>query len=481
MALFSSRGKPKPEARALQRRAASGALRAIHHGLYTDDLTSPLEDVTRRELLQICAALLPGAVISHRSAIDMRPTQNDFFLTGGSQGDIELPGVRLRVSKGSGPLPDDIAIPTPAGPIHRSCDARAILENLQPSRARSGVRRTLGQEGIEAWLDRQLAIHGAGRLNGWRDQARALAETLKLPAEMEKLEPIMGSLLGTGDSPLKSPAARARAAGEPYDAQRIDLFDILLGHLRANPVGFAPDRPDVDPRLQAFVESYFSNYIEGTEFELREARDIVLGNRPMPYREDDSHDVIGVYRAVLQSRQRPAFPATADEFIEMLRGWNRSSIFSRASKNPGEFKETVNRFGTYEFVQPELVRGTLRKSFELIMAVGDPAARAVMSMFVVSEVHPFLDGNGRTARLCMNAAASVAGLTRLIVATAHRDDYRLALRTLSANRDPAPYVRFMNRAAAFSAWLETASEERCFGQLRESSALMKPNEGVLRF
>lgn len=30
-------------------------------------------------------------------------------------------------------------------------------------------------------------------------------------------------------------------------------------------------------------------------------------------------------------------------------------------------------------------------------------ARALMTMFVVTEVHPFTDGNGRTARLAMNA------------------------------------------------------------------------------
>ncbi len=52
---------------------------------------------------------------------------------------------------------------------------------------------------------------------------------------------------------------------------------------------------------------------------------------------------------------------------------------------------------------PELVPGTLREGFERIQAVAHPLARAAMAMFLVTEVHPFMDGNGRTARLAMHA------------------------------------------------------------------------------
>jgi Fic family protein len=45
-------------------------------------------------------------------------------------------------------------------------------------------------------------------------------------------------------------------------------------------------------------------------------------------------------------------------------------------------------------------------------------------MFVVAEVHPFTDGNGRTARLAMNQFLTQAGLTRIIIPTVYRNDYR---------------------------------------------------------
>jgi hypothetical protein len=61
--------------------------------------------------------------------------------------------------------------------------------------------------------------------------------------------------------------------------------------LHRNPLPVPPAHPGADPHLQAFVETYFSNYIEGTEFEIKEAHDIVVKGRPMKYREDDSHDI----------------------------------------------------------------------------------------------------------------------------------------------------------------------------------------------
>ena len=39
----------------------------------------------------------------------------------------------------------------------------------------------------------------------------------------------------------------------------------------------------------------------------------------------------------------------------------------------------------------------------MMASLDDPIARAIYMMFLVSEVHPFDDGNGRMARIMMNA------------------------------------------------------------------------------
>ena len=123
----------------------------------------------------------------------------------------------------------------------------------------------------------------------------------------------------------------------------------------------------------------------------------------------------------------------------------------RPDKKPGEWKDRVNQAGSTVFVLPELVPGTLREAFERILALVDPVARALMTMFVVSEVHPFIDGNGRTARLAMNCVLSSVGLSRNIVPTVYREDYLLPLKALSNNADARPFVAAMTRIQSWSA------------------------------
>ena len=75
----------------------------------------------------------------------------------------------------------------------------------------------------------------------------------------------------------------------------------------------------------------------------------------------------------------------------------------RTDKRPGKFKLAENRAGATVFVAPDLVEGTLDQGFNLYRSLEMPFQRAVFAMFLVAEVRPFADGNGRTARIMMNA------------------------------------------------------------------------------
>jgi hypothetical protein len=475
-------GQDRANARQLQRRAEQGKLSRIHAGIYTDDLTQPIETIVKRELYALCAAIAPGAIISHRSALENKPTPGgNFYLTSDYRREISLPGTTLRITQGSGPLDSDIKIPTFAGEAFVSSQARALLENLEPSRGDAGERRTLGAAQVEHWLDQFIARNAATAVNRLRDTARTIAKPLGLSKEFKQLDSTIGAMLGTRTARLTAPGARARAAQRPYDGARVDLFNVLAEALTREPLQVAPVDRAADPQLQAFVETYFSNYIEGTEFEIEEAHEIVVDGRPVKYREDDSHDILGTYRAILQSKQSAVIPESADDFVNQLKGWNRQVIESRRDKNPGEFKTEPNRFGSTWFVDPDMVFGTLVKSFEIIMRLEGPANRAALAMFIVAEVHPFTDGNGRTARMTMNQFLTHAGLTRIIIPMVFRDDYLSALNALSSNAHPVPLLRMLTRAARFSRWLDMSSTASCFAALTRSNAMAKPNEAQLTF
>jgi hypothetical protein len=74
-----------------------------------------------------------------------------------------------------------------------------------------------------------------------------------------------------------------------------------------------------------------------------------------------------------------------------------------------------------------------------------------MTMFVVAEVHPFSDGNGRTARLAMNFMLSARALSRIIIPTVYREDYLLPLKALSHNRIAEPLISASRRVQRWSA------------------------------
>jgi Fic family protein len=64
-------------------------------------------------------------------------------------------------------------------------------------------------------------------------------------------------------------------------------------------------------------------------------------------------------------------------------------------------------------------------------------------MFIVSEVHPFNDGNGRLARLVMNSELSAAGEVRIMVPTLIRDEYLDCLREMTRAARTKPYLDAM--------------------------------------
>jgi hypothetical protein len=476
-------GDDRTLARRLQRLAQQGRLRRIYSGIYTDDLVQPLEAVVRRELFALSSLIAHGSIISHRSALEGErlTAAGNVFLTGPNRRDFSLPGVTLRVAQGAGPIDSDIRIPTFGGDAFVSSQARALLENLTASRGDPAERRTLGKEGVEAWLDRFISRDVSNGVNKLRDAARAIAEPLGLQEEFKQLDATIGALLGTRTMRLSARAAIARAAGRPYDDARITLFQALADELQTNPLQVASADLQADPHLQAFIETYFSNYIEGTEFEIEEAHDIVVQGRPLQYREDDSHDILGTYQAILKSKADPVIPQTFEAFATQLQEWNRQVIESRSAKQPGEFKTEGNRAGNTLFVTPELVLGTLEKGYEIIMSAATPENRAALATFVVAEVHPFADGNGRTARLTLNLFLTQAGLTRVIIPTVYRDDYISALKALSSTAHPVPLVRMLTRAARFSRWLDVRSKAGAFAALKQSNALEQPATAKLSF
>jgi len=137
--------------------------------------------------------------------------------------------------------------------------------------------------------------------------------------------------------------------------------------------------------------------------------------------------------------------------LTQLRERHAHQMRERPEVMPGEFKDKANRAGNTEFVSPALVRGTLVQGSLLLPTVPAGMARALLAMFIVTEVHPFTDGNGRLARLVMNAELSLVNACRIIVPTLFREEYLDSLRVLTRDGQADPFMAAMQKIQQWTA------------------------------
>jgi hypothetical protein len=164
----------------------------------------------------IAEHLLPGGVVSHRSAFDGRPNEGRLFVTRGkTRRTLALPGLAIEVLPGPGPVTEGSARDVPYGELFLSSEPRRFLENL--ARGRGWSARVLPQEELEVQLDRMLALRGAPRLNDMRDACKHLADRQGLDAEFKRLAGLVGALLGTH---APAPAWRSVSWRRAYPAGR---------------------------------------------------------------------------------------------------------------------------------------------------------------------------------------------------------------------------------------------------------------------
>jgi hypothetical protein len=349
---------------------------------------------------------------------------------------------------------------------------------MRPSRAGNAVARTLNKTEMEERLDGILRRGGEKALNDLRDEARTISRQLDMGDEFKKLDEMIGSFLGTRESSLESSLGQARKRGLPYDPERLDLFADLFEELRktAPATRLSNRMTDAGQINLAFFEAYFSNYIEGTEFHVEEAVDIVFNAVIPEDRPEDAHDVLGTYRVVSDLAEMRRQPRNFEAFIDLIKSRHAAFMELRPDKKPGHFKAKENHAGSTFFVAPDLVVGTLEKGYEIYRAIEPPLHRAIFVMFLVSEVHPFVDGNGRAARIMMNAELVAGGEQKIIVPTIYRNNYLSALKALSHTGNSTPFIRTLDFAQKYTTAIPWDDFDAAQAALQNTNAFTDANE-----
>jgi Fic/DOC family len=422
--------------RSIQRQAEAGTLVRLADGIYGKLNGRTAEEFAYAHWAPILAKLIPGAILSGRTALTATPWREKgpdnrpkypgwIFCThtdGKARKRFSVPGLEIRSSPGPGPLEGDIAY---LGTYIPSA-SRILLENLKPSREREGPSRNLGREGVEEQLERLLKTEHEAGMRAIRLRAHQIAAELEATEELKTLDDLIGTLLGTRQAKLQNEKVAARnRRNTPFDPDCMERFkELALVLERAT----LPDRPDphvgADERAcVSFIEAYFTNYIEGTRFSVDKARRIVFEDEEPDGRPADGRDIVQTFRQVSPMAKGMAMADSVAAFIDEIKERNRTLMDGRPEKDPGNFKKEPNYAGNTEFVAPNLVEGTLKEGFEMLRSLTNPLARGIFVHTMLVAVHPFNDGNGRTSRIMMTKELVSAGICRIIVPTIYRDNY----------------------------------------------------------
>lgn len=470
------------DAKRLAKAVSKGELKRIRQGIYTDADWGEIPELLTNKWYEVVTYLYPEAIVSHATAALLRPENKVIHITAGVKIRKKVPisdALIIEVHPGDTSQLTQLFMPT----LFRSAPARYLLENLQIAHRDVAAPRALGREWVEAELCKILQRSGEAEINHIRDEARQYSGTAGLTKEFNQLDNLIGALLSTRPvDALATPAAIAMAKQEPFDQHRIALFEALARYLNQCEL---PTRDyaynKASWRNLAFYESYFSNYIEGTEFEIDEAEQIVFEKIEIQNRHQDSHDVLSVFDVVHDYTEMSTTPDSADELLLLLIQRHALIMHARPDKRPGELKLKPNKAGDTLFVLPENVEGTLAQAFPLYQQLPAGIARAIFMQFMIAECHPFDDGNGRLARIMMNAELVCTEQHKIIVPTVHRDSYLNGLRQATRSERFRTITKVFADLQAYTGSIPWEDYGEARATLESHYADRLPDEGVAIF
>lgn len=492
---------------AVEQLVKQGQLRKLGPKLYTSRLGEPPEAVVGRNIFAIAGHFWPGAVVGWRTAFEEAPAPDGaVYLSYHSARKVALPGHTLKLIKAPGPLAGDRPY---THDLHLASPARAFLENLAASGQRERAPRALPPDALEQRLRAIVEPADRERL---RNRARELAAQFDWQDAFELLEALLESIdkgaengargvwtrfRGVTQRSKKIRPSLAQAAGalarrsnevpqaesgrDPgCDADRLRLLEGLFRVLRertysARPRGDHPPGWDIN---RAFFEAWFSNYLAGLEFDVEAAHQVIVDERPLAERPMDSAVLLNNFYLVEERCDFDRRPENGDDFLRLLARRHEALFAGRDDVPGGCYRQPGDRTDSTRFIAADKVRGTLLRGFDLYRELQEPFTRATFMLFLVRECHPFESGSGRIARMMMNAELSAAGEVRVLIPPVYCGDYWLALRALTRQGDPEPFVRMLARAHAFSAAIDFNSYQVALKQLQDSNAFMQPDKRI---
>lgn len=183
-----------------------------------------------------------------------------------------------------------------------------------------------------------------------------------------------------------------------------------------------PMTPTVQARLREsarLLSTHYSTQIEGNRLTLDEATRVIQRDEHFPGRQRDEQEVLGYYRALDELEKLAARKAKITEKViqtlhAVVMGGKRGKV------KPTPYRDGQNvirdsRSGALVYLPPEAkdvptLMDDLVKWLEKYEKDGLPCPlRAAIAHYQFATIHPYYDGNGRTARLLTTLVLHLGG------------------------------------------------------------------------
>ncbi len=201
--------------------------------------------------------------------------------------------------------------------------------------------------------------------------------------------------------------------------------------------------------LQKFYDvdlTYTSNAIEGNTLTLRETAELIehgitVGGKPLR----DHLEAVDHYNAVLWMRELAAKTTPVDETT--VRELHRRIVARSQPEIGGIYSTLPRRIAGSPVVFPNAVKipGLMQEYGEWLANAPPEPATSFDAHFRLVAIHPFADGNGRTARLLMNLLLLREGYPPVAVRPEDRKTYLDTLEQASMREDLKPFQTFMHQ------------------------------------
>jgi Fic family protein len=200
-----------------------------------------------------------------------------------------------------------------------------------------------------------------------------------------------------------------------------------------------------------------STSMEGVPVTVEEVRHILAGERPTSVAEGDRDLVLGYRDAMSYALRRADDPVFewSPELVKAVHDRVLAGRFTRGAGRYGKSRFIVND-RTAEVIyepppEPEVERLVEQVCRRMAGLRTHPAVAAAWIHIAIAAVHPFADGNGRTARVLSSLAMYRGGFRRAEFCSLeewwgrHRDDYYAAFgclgRAWRPHADVTPFIR----------------------------------------